>query len=55
MYKLYTDGGARPNPGNAGYGAALYFNDDMIATCGGGVQKSTNNCMEYTALSAGLV
>lgn len=55
MYTLYTDGGARGNPGPAGAGAVI-FDQNMRAvkeiSVFLGVQ--TNNWAEYEALRLGL-
>jgi ribonuclease HI len=54
-YKLYTDGGARGNPGPAGAGVVLYDSKDQLVV---EVQKylgpCTNNDAEYAALIMGL-
>lgn len=54
-YKLFTDGGARGNPGPAGIGGVLYDSqeekvDDFSVYLG----KMTNNQAEYQALIKGL-
>ncbi len=52
---LYTDGGARGNPGPAGFGALLFGEDGMlIAFTGGYEAHATNNFAEYSALLMGL-
>lgn len=54
--ELFTDGSTRPtNPGPSGYGAALFRDDEMVATSSGYLGDSvTNNQAEYSALVAGL-
>lgn len=51
---LFTDGGARGNPGPAGAGAVLY--DERIIVDFGGkfIANATNNIAEYTGLIVGL-
>jgi ribonuclease HI len=52
---LYTDGGARGNPGPAAY--AYVLQDDggtVIASHGEAIGVATNNVAEYAALVAGL-
>ncbi len=54
-YKLFTDGGARGNPGPAGIGALLFdSNDKLIWLEAKYINKSTNNIAEYKALLLGL-
>lgn len=50
---LYTDGGARGNPGPAGIGYVLAVGGDVIKH-GEYVGVGTNNQAEYKALVAGL-
>ena len=53
--KLYTDGGARGNPGPAAYGFVLEHPDgSVIAAHGEAIGVATNNVAEYRALIAGL-
>ncbi|MFH1030215.1 MAG: ribonuclease HI family protein [bacterium] len=53
--KLYTDGGARGNPGPAGIGAVLKDeNGKNIAEISEYIGETTNNQAEYKALIAGL-
>jgi len=42
---IYTDGGARHNPGPGGYAAVLQFQDKQIELSGG-YRRTTNNRME---------
>ena len=53
--KLYTDGGARGNPGPAAYGYVLEAEDGtVLAAHGEAIGTATNNVAEYSALIAGL-
>ena len=53
--KLFTDGGARGNPGPAAYGYVLESGDGtVLAAHGESIGIATNNVAEYSALIAGL-
>ena len=55
MITAYFDGGARSNPGPAGYG--VYIVDDagqMVAELSGSLGIATNNIAEYNGLIAAL-
>jgi probable phosphoglycerate mutase len=53
--RLYTDGGARGNPGPAAYGFVLEADDGTILEARGEtIGLATNNVAEYSALLAGL-
>ncbi|MGH3082107.1 MAG: ribonuclease HI family protein [Gaiellaceae bacterium] len=53
--KLFTDGGARGNPGPAAYGYVLEAEDgSVLAAHGESIGTATNNVAEYRALIAGL-
>lgn len=53
--KLWTDGGARGNPGPAAYAYVLEDeNGDALAAHGEAIGIATNNVAEYSALVAGL-
>jgi ribonuclease HI len=53
--RLFTDGGARGNPGPAAYGFVLEGEDgDVLASEGGALGVTTNNVAEYSGLVAGL-
>jgi ribonuclease HI len=53
--KLWTDGGARGNPGPAAYGYVLETEDgSVLAAHGEAIGQATNNVAEYRALVAGL-
>ena len=54
VWKLYSDGGCRPNPGVGAYCAALYKDDELVESVGGYVGESTNNQTEYKAFYAGI-
>jgi ribonuclease HI len=52
---LYTDGGARGNPGPAAYGYVLEADDGtVLAAAGEAIGTATNNVAEYNGLVAGL-
>jgi probable phosphoglycerate mutase len=53
--KLWTDGGARGNPGPAAYAYVLEDEEgDSLAAHGEAIGVATNNVAEYSALIAGL-
>jgi ribonuclease HI len=53
--RLWTDGGARGNPGPAAYGYVLEADDGtVLAAHGEAIGEATNNVAEYRALVAGL-
>jgi ribonuclease HI len=53
--RLFTDGGARGNPGPAAYGYVLETDDGtVLAAHGEAIGTATNNVAEYRALVAGL-
>ncbi|MDO4791316.1 MAG: bifunctional RNase H/acid phosphatase [Buchananella hordeovulneris] len=54
---INTDGGARGNPGPAGYGAVIRDADtgELLATRAAYLGQTTNNVAEYRALLAGLL
>ena len=53
--RLFTDGGARGNPGPAAYGFVLEADDGtMLAAVGEAIGEATNNTAEYRGLIAGL-
>ncbi len=55
MIRAYIDGGARGNPGPAGYGVRIEGVDGtLIEEIHGGVGIATNNVAEYTGLLAAL-
>lgn len=53
--KLFSDGGARGNPGPAGIGAVIKDeNNETVAEISKYLGEQTNNFAEYTALIEGL-
>ena len=53
--RLFTDGGARGNPGPAAYGYVLEAEDGtVLAAAGEAIGVATNNVAEYRGLVAGL-
>ena len=54
-HTLYFDGCSKGNPGEAGAGAVIYYNDDEIWASSVYVgDKETNNVAEYTGMIIGL-
>lgn len=52
---IYTDGGARGNPGPAGIGVVIYdANKKIVAEISRYIGKTTNNQAEYQAVLAGI-
>lgn len=51
---LYTDGGARGNPGPAGIGIVLLREGKIVAEEGRYIGETTNNQAEYQSLILGL-
>jgi ribonuclease HI len=55
MHYLYTDGGARGNPGPAASAFFLFTEDMQLVDCNGiYLGETTNNVAEYSGLIAGL-
>ena len=55
MIVAYIDGGARGNPGPAGYGVRIESSDgSLIEELHGGLGVATNNVAEYNGLLAAL-
>jgi len=52
--KLFTDGGARGNPGPSGIGAVIKDGDKIIGKHKKYIGETTNNQAEYKALILGL-
>jgi ribonuclease HI len=50
----YIDGGARGNPGPAGYGVHIELPDGSVEELHGGLGVATNNVAEYNGLLAAL-
>lgn len=54
-YTVYTDGGARGNPGPAAYGFVIYDPaGDVVAERGEYIGVATNNQAEYQGIAAAL-
>lgn len=53
-FSLYTDGGARGNPGPAGIGAVIKDGEKVIKKIKKYIGEATNNQAEYEALIFGL-
>ena len=51
---IYTDGGARGNPGPAGAGAVIYDGDRLVGEVSKYLGERTNNWAEYEALILAL-
>lgn len=55
IFKLFTDGASRGNPGKSGIGAALFSNDNILqSTLSSSLGHHTNNVAEYQACLHGL-
>src|SRR6185436_14266838 len=55
MIVAYIDGGARGNPGPAGYGVSIQSSDgNVVAELHGALGVATNNVAEYNGLLAAL-
>jgi len=55
MITAHVDGGARGNPGSAGYGAVITNeNGETLAELYAGIGTSTNNVAEYRGVIAAL-
>lgn len=52
--KLYTDGGARGNPGPAAAGVVISTDGEVLEKFGKYLGETTNNQAEYLALKLGL-
>ncbi len=55
MYKLFTDGGSRGNPGHAAIGCVIWEDDKLIDIDMDYIGIATNNIAEYKALEMGLI
>ena len=54
-FVAFVDGGARGNPGPAGWGAVVQSADgEIVAELRGGIAHATNNVAEYQGLIAAL-
>lgn len=47
---IYTDGGARGNPGPAALGVFIKSGEDVLARIGKKIGENTNNVAEYSAV-----
>lgn len=54
MITAYIDGGARGNPGPAGYGVHIQLPDGSVEELHGSLGIATNNVAEYNGLLAAL-
>lgn len=54
VWKLYTDGASRCNPGPSGIGFSLLNGDTVVCEQGFYIGNRTNNQAEYTALLVGI-
>jgi ribonuclease HI len=54
LITAHIDGGARGNPGPAGYGVHIELHDGTIVELHGGLGIATNNVAEYNGLLAAL-
>lgn len=54
LITAYIDGGARGNPGPAGYGVHIELPDGSVQELHGGLGIATNNVAEYNGLLAAL-
>ncbi len=55
MYRLFSDGGSRENPGNAAWAFFIFDdNDNLVCFDAKFIGQATNNFAEYSALLAGL-
>jgi ribonuclease HI len=53
-YTIYSDGGARGNPGPAAIGVVISQDNKVVATISRCIGETTNNQAEYQAIIAGL-
>lgn len=54
MIEIFTDGGSRNNPGDAGLGAYIVRDGEVLAELSEYLGKQTNNYAEYTAVIRAL-
>lgn len=52
--QIYTDGGARGNPGPAGIGVVIWSGHDLVGRHSKYIGETTNNQAEYQAIIFGL-
>jgi ribonuclease HI len=53
-FTIFIDGGARGNPGPAGWGAVVQTDGETVAELHGALPHATNNVAEYRGLLAAL-
>lgn len=54
VIKIFTDGGARGNPGPAAIGFVVYCHEKLIFQGNAFIGRATNNVAEYTAVLQAL-
>jgi len=54
LITAYIDGGARGNPGPAGYGVRIEQDGELVEEFGAAIGTATNNVAEYRGLIAAL-
>lgn len=54
MYRIFTDGACRGNPGIASWAFVVYKNDTELGHKSDAVDQGTNNAMELTAIMEAL-
>jgi probable phosphoglycerate mutase len=54
LFTVHVDGGARGNPGPAGWGAVIQRPDGALTELCGAMPYATNNVAEYSGLLAAL-
>ena len=52
MLSLFTDGGARGNPGPSAFGVVIKNNQEVVASFGKTIGIATNNVAEYSGVIA---
>ncbi len=52
--QIYTDGGARGNPGPAGIGVVIWCGNNLVGQYSKYIGETTNNQAEYQAVILGL-
>ena len=52
--QIYTDGGARGNPGPAGIGAVIWSGNELVGRHNAYIGEATNNQAEYKAVILAL-
>lgn len=50
MYKVFSDGACKGNPGPAGIGFVIYDDGEKVYECSTYIGEGTNNIAEYTAV-----